>query len=123
MDYHLTITERASYLHAAVSGPNTRENVLRFLKEAYEACVARGKTSALLEMALTGPSLDTSSIFSVIAERSGDGAKLRRIAYVGLSEARDDGKARFAETVAVNRGVNVRFFRDVAEAQKWLARD
>ena len=123
MDYHLTITERGSYLHAAVSGPNTRENALRFLKEAYEACVARGKTSVLLEMALTGPSLDTSSIFAVIAERSGDGAKLRRIAYVDLSEARDDGKARFAETVAVNRGVNVRFFRDVAEAQKWLAKD
>jgi hypothetical protein len=123
MDYHLTITERPSYLHAAVSGPNTRENVLRFLKEAYEACVARGRTSVLLEMVLTGPGLDTSSIFAVIAERSGDGAKLRKIAYVDLSEARDDSKARFAETVAVNRGVNVRFFRDVAEAQRWLAKD
>jgi hypothetical protein len=123
MDYHLTITERVSYLHAAVSGPDTRENVLRFLKETYEACVARGKTSVLLEMAFTGPGLDTPSIFSVIAERSGDGAKLRRIAYVDLSEARDEAKARFAETVAVNRGVNVRLFRDVAEAEKWLTED
>jgi len=123
MDYRLAIVERASHLHATVSGPNTRENVLRFLKEAYEACVARGKTAVLLEMDLTGPSLDTSSIFNVIAERSGDGARLRKIAYVDLSLARDDGKARFAETVAVNRGVNVKLFRDVAEAQKWLAKD
>jgi hypothetical protein len=29
-------------------------------------------------------------------------------------------KARFAETVAINRAVNVRLFRDVAEAARWL---
>jgi hypothetical protein len=123
MDYHLAIIERTSYLHATITGASTRENVLRFLKEAYDACVARGKTAALLEMDLTGPSLDTSSIFNVIAERSGDGAKLRKIAYVDLSVAKDDGKARFAETVAVNRGVNVRLFRVVVDAEKWLAQD
>jgi hypothetical protein len=29
--------------------------------------------------------------------------------------------ARFAETVAVNRGVNVRLFESVATAERWLS--
>ena len=27
---------------------------------------------------------------------------------------------RFAETVAVNRGINLRIFTDIAEAKRWL---
>jgi hypothetical protein len=33
----------------------------------------------------------------------------------------DPVRAKFAETVAVNRAVNVRLFREVAAAAQWLA--
>jgi hypothetical protein len=69
-------------------------------------------------MALTGPSMSTTSIFDVIAERAPDGLKLRRIAYVDRSP--ELSSAYFAETVAMNRGVNVRLFADAAEAASWL---
>jgi hypothetical protein len=69
-------------------------------------------------MAFDGPSLAPSSIFDVVSERSADGLKLRKIAYVDASRTSD--KARFAETVAMNRGVNVRLFETIADAQKWL---
>lgn len=119
MSYHLKIEEHPAFLHAAVSGNNTAENVLRFLREAYEACVKRGASAVLLEMHLEGPTLDTGSIYSVIAQRSESGKQLRKIAYV-TPPNREPAKLKFAETVAINRGVNVRMFPDVATAKKWL---
>lgn len=70
-------------------------------------------------MNLSGPSFDLGSIFSVVAERSADGKKLRKIAYVDTSQ-RDPTALKFAETVAVNRGVNVLLFQDLAAAQRWM---
>ena len=119
MSYHLTIEEHPGYLHTKVNGPSTAENALRFLRESYEACVARGVYSLLLEMSLEGPSLDTGSIYSVISQRSDTGKQLRRIAYVDTG-VHGGAKARFAETVAINRGVNVRLFANLADARKWL---
>ena len=117
--YQSTIEVRPSYLHAKVVGPRTPENAIRFLEEVYAACQRTGHAKVLLEMAFTGPSLGVSGILKVIEARSGDGSKLRRIAYV---EASPDGpgKAKFAETAAINRAVNVHLFDSVAQAARWL---
>jgi hypothetical protein len=117
--YHLTIEHRGDYLHATVVGERTSGNALRFLQESYAACVEHGVPNLLLEMNLTGPSLGTYDIYHVITDQSPDGARLRRIAYVEGS-LDDLEQARFAETVAVNRAVNVRLFEDVAKAAHWL---
>lgn len=117
--YLLTIEERPTYLHARAFGERTPENALRYLKEVYEACAQRGRTDALLEVRFAGPSLEIPDIFHVISQASADGAKLRRIAYVDATTS-DAGRAAFAETVAINRSVNVRLFADVADAARWL---
>ena len=118
-EYRATLTQTAKYLHARVEGPRTPENARRFLKEVHDACVERGCNAVLLEMSFTGPSLDTGSIFRVISQSSPEGSRLRRIAYVEASIA-DPSKAKFAESVAFNRGVNVRLFNDVGSAARWL---
>jgi hypothetical protein len=92
VSYHLTITEQPSYLHATGTGTHTPQNAARFLKEAYEACVQRGYSDLLLEMNQSGPSLDMTSIVEVITERSADGLKLRKIAYVDTSSRDPDRK-------------------------------
>ncbi len=117
--YELTIDVRPAYLHAKVVGERTPENASRFLKEVFAACVGSSRQDALLEMRFSGPSLNMSDIFRVISQGSADGARLRRIAYVEASVT-DMAKSRFAETVAINRAVNVRLFGDVAEAARWL---
>jgi hypothetical protein len=122
MSYHLTLEEHPGYLHATATGTHTPENALRFLKEVHEACTQRGYSAVLLEMNLAGPSLDSTSIFRVIAQRSMDAAGLKKIAYVDAS-SRDPEKMKFAETVAINRGVNVRLFQDLALAKEWMALD
>ena len=121
-DYQATFEERPSHLHAKVVGPRTPENAIRFLEEVYAACLRTGLSKVLLEMAFTGPSLGVSGVLKVVEARSGDGSKLRKIAYV---EASPDGlgKAQFAETAAINRAINVRLFDSVDKAARWLAED
>ena len=118
--YDLTVETRRGFLHARVIGERTPENAMRFLREAHDECVRAGHSKVLLEMCLTGPSLPAGDIFRVISARSAEGAKLSRIAYVEANMG-DPMRARFAETVAVNRAVNVRLFQDVAAAEQWLA--
>ena len=119
MSYHLSLAEHPGYLHATATGTHTPQNALRFLQEVREACTRLGHTAVLLEMNLAGPSLDSTSIFRVIAQRSTDAAGLKKIAYVDAS-SRDPVKMKFAETVAINRGVNVRLFQDLAQAKEWM---
>ena len=120
MEYSLSLEEKPSYLHAKATGPHTPENARAFLADVYEACVQKSCRVLLLEMSFTGPSLSMVKIFDVIAEGSLRGSMLKRIAYVDASTERDPTRMRFAETVAVNRGVNVRLFRTVEEAECWL---
>lgn len=119
MPYQLTIEETPTYVHAKATGERTPANALRFLGEAY-AAVKSGCSALLLEMAFSGPSPQTGSIYDVITQRVPDGRKLRRIAYVQMM-IDDAAMPYFAETVAVNRGVNVRLFQNVAAAAEWLS--
>jgi hypothetical protein len=120
MPYQITVEQRRTHIHAKVVGERTAENALRFLRESYAACVNSEKSALLIEMCLSGPSLTTTSVFEVISSWVADALKLRKIAYV---EALFDDVAMpaFLETVAVNRGANVRLFRDVGSAESWLS--
>ena len=117
--FRVTLMEESGYLHARAEGPRTPENVLKYLGEVHAACVKDGHTAVLLEMNLEGPSLDAGDIYRVISRGSAEAQGLQRIAYVEASVENPD-KARFAETVALNRGVNVRLFADVESAWRWL---
>jgi hypothetical protein len=117
--YHLTIEERPTYVYARVDGDLTPANALRFLEEANAACVKSGRTDVLLDMQLHGPNLNTTSVYDVISQRAAHGSKLRKIAYVPY-KSDDQSMAYFAETVAMNRGVNVRLFESIAAAERWL---
>ncbi len=118
-DYALTLEEAPGYLHAVATGERTAANARRFLEEAYRACVGLGQDALLIEVRFSGPALPLGSIFSVIKDRATDGARLRRIAYVEAG-LQDDEQAKFAELVAMNRGVNVRLFADLDAAREWL---
>jgi hypothetical protein len=116
--FELRFVDHPGYLHATAVGPRTPENAYRFLADTYQEVLKRGYSAVLLEMALTGPSLDLGSIFRIISERSADGRALAKVAYVDPNA--NPQRAAFAETVGLNRGVNVRLFRDVESATTWL---
>ena len=114
--------ERLALSQLSITRTATLENLPALLATADQACVQAGASSLLLEMGFTGASLGTSSIYSVVSERAGDGRNLKRVAYVETSPS-DPVKPWLAETVARNRGVNVRLFEDVASAVAWLEED
>jgi hypothetical protein len=117
MEYELTIIERPGYVHARITGPHRADTTLGALRDAYAECVKRNCDEMLLELATTGPSLGPSRIFSVLKDRLDDALKLRKIAYVDTQGR--EGRA-FVENFARNRGVNIRAFSTIEEAQRWL---
>jgi len=121
MSYELTITQRPTFLHAIVTGTNTRENVARYLEEIQRECATRGCPRVLIEERLEGPRLGTMSVFQIASEGSGRAQGFfEAIAYVDVNAEGD--RMKFAETVAVNRGLHVAVFASVGEAEQWLLR-
>ena len=120
MSYQLTIEQHLTHVHAKVVGERTPENARRFLHDAYAACVNAGHTALLLDLYLSGPRLTTTNVFDVISAWVPDALQLRKIAYVESSWD-DATMPAFAVTVAINRGVNMRHFPDVAFAASWLS--
>jgi len=122
MTYQLRFDQKPGYLHAVVTGKNSRESVLRYVEEVGRECAARGCVRVLIEERLEGPRLGTTDIFRIATQGSqrARGA-LEALAFVDVNA--ESRSMDFAETVAVNRGVPVRVFSTVDDAVSWLLAD
>lgn len=119
MSYRLTIRQEPTYLHATVTGTNNRANVVGYLQEIVQECIARNCFRVLIEENLDGPRLRTLDVFEIaVAGSSQARAKMKSIAYVDVNAKGD--LMKFAETVATNRAVLVRVFSSVSDAERWL---
>jgi hypothetical protein len=119
MNYKLTITQKHGFLHAIVTGQNTKETVLRFLQEVLHECIARDCLRVLIEERLEGPRLGELDVFDIASRASAHATgKLKAIAYVDINAGID--LMQFAEDVAVNRGLRVAVFPTVAAAEAWI---
>jgi hypothetical protein len=98
--YKLILQPRPAYLHALVTGENTRENVAGYLGELHREC----------------------DLFAIVMEES-DRARgvFQAIAYVDVNAGGD--MMKFAESVALSRGIPVRLFATVPDARKWLEQE
>jgi hypothetical protein len=120
MSYQLQITEKPTYLHAVVTGKNTLENVTGYLKQLLRECETRQCFNVLIEERLTGRRLETWDVYLIASDHSTLARGFfRTIAFVDVNAGGE--LMKFAETVANNRGVSMRLFATVAEAEAWLA--
>lgn len=120
MSYQLEIIETPNYLHAIVTGKNTVENVIGYLKELLRECEARRCYNVLVEERLEGRRLETWDVYQIASDSSTFARGVfRAIAYVDVNAGGE--LMRFAETVANNRGVPMMLFPTVADAEAWLA--
>ena len=117
--YKLTIIQKPTFLHAIITGLNTKENVMSYLEEIRRECTVRGSSRVLIEERLEGPRLSPIDVFE-IAEAGSSRAlgSCRTIAYVDVNAETD--LMKFAETVATNRFLFVKVFSSVGAAEKWL---
>jgi hypothetical protein len=119
LSYKLTVTQKPAYLHAIVTGMNSKENVAGYLEEIQRECTARNCFRVLIEERLEGPRLSTMGVFQIASDASSRVQQpFEAIAYVDVNA--EGNLMDFAETVAVNRGLPVRVFSSVSEAEKWL---
>jgi hypothetical protein len=119
MTFQLTLVQKSDYLHAVVTGQNTKENVASYLAEVLRECRSRGCSKVLIEERLEGARLGTSDIFAIVSKGSAQAlGVMKAIAYVDVNA--EGELMRFAETVAVNRALPVAVFPTVAEAEDWL---
>jgi len=119
MTYTLTIHEKTTYLHAIVTGLNSRETVQQYLQEIRTECLARGCFRLLLEERLEGPRLGLLDVFKIASEGSPEvSGMFKAFAYVDVNAQGD--LMQFAETVAVNRRLPLAVFSNVADAEQWL---
>jgi len=119
MTYKLTIDQKPTYLHIMVTGQSTRENVMQYMQDVIRECINLNYSAVLIEERLEGARLGMFEVFSMVSE----GAKqylgrLRAIAYADADG--DRGLMQFAENVAVNRGIPIRIFSNVPDAETWL---
>ena len=119
MTYHLTITQKPAYLHAIVTGEQSKANVVGFLRDVLRECSDRHSDKVLIEERLEGPSLGLFEVFEIVFRGSIEAAgKLKAIGYVDVHA--DASLMNFVENVAVNRAMPLRIFQTVPEAEKWL---
>jgi hypothetical protein len=117
--YQLKIGQKPGYLHFTVTGRNSPDVVKSYMQEVIQEVTARRCPRVLIEENLEGPRLGTMEVFTMVTA----GARryhgvLEALAFVDLNA--EGGVMRFAEDVAVNRGIPVRVFRNVEGAEKWL---
>ena len=121
MSYVLRVDNKGEYLHITVTGANTPENVANYLAEVRDKCVEYHCPNVLIEENLRGPSLGPGVIYNIVTEASNQvWPAVQRIAYIDVNPEHPMEAGQFAETVAVNRAVNVRLFSSVVDAEKWL---
>ncbi len=109
------------YLHATITGDNTPEDVAAYLGRVREICTEHGLSKVLIEENLLGPPFDAVDIYDTVSAATvGVAPAIRQVAFVDTNPEHRFANMKFAETVAVNRGVNVKVFRDVPSAVEWI---
>jgi hypothetical protein len=120
--YHLSFGVKNECLQVQVTGVNTPQNVLSYLIEIQELCQRHSCSKVLIEENLEGPSINMFEIFEIIGQASQNiPGSIQKIAYVDINTKHNKKSMHFAETVAVNRGVNIKLFDTTREALSWLS--
>jgi len=120
MNYKVTFTQKPGFLHAIVTGQNTKENVQGYLQDVLRECMARQCPRVLIEERLEGPRLGPLDVFTIASQGSDRvEGKLKAIAYVDVNA--EGSLMKFAENVAVNRWLRVALFPTISAAETWLA--
>jgi hypothetical protein len=117
----MEIMRKPLYLHVKVTGKNSRQTVIQYLADVFDACLQNNCLNVLIEENLQGPRLDTLEVFKIVTAGVRSAATyLRFIAYVDANPRNGHGLMHFAESLALTQGFNVRVFHNVQEAERWL---
>ena len=125
MTYALSFIENDQYLHILFSGDFVSGDVKALWTEIYEHLGTNQTQKRILveEQPGTTGQLDMLEVFETASFLANSHFAFKvKIAVLYLEEVSLDtlNQARFGETVAVNRGANMKVFASKEEAETWL---
>jgi hypothetical protein len=96
--YTLTIDQKATHLHAVVTGDNSPQAVEQYMEELMRECTARGASRVLIEERLVGPRLGPFEVFSLVSK--GTARYRQAVEALAFVDVNAEGSVmRFAEEV------------------------
>ena len=110
------IENRGGYIYAQNDNPYNFQEVIELAKEVASKCLAENQTKVLVNLSNMRGKLQPMDKFNLGVQ----GAMIfRKVAQVTVvyDKSQIDG---FAETVAINRGMNTRIFSSLEAATEWL---
>ncbi len=124
MKYQLEIVEKDGYVIAVLSGVRTPDTLIAAASETATFCKDRGYARILIDLRGMSGELDTLEAFEVAGHDIPNQEHVRELTRsVILDRAENIDRIRFFETVAINRGLNVKVFDDEDLGVKWLLED
>jgi len=118
MSYTLQVEPRSDYLYFQVEGDASYETAMGFWREIGRKCKNLRYKKLLIEENLEGQISDA-EVFWITARFREFGFIGKKIAFIDRYANHDDGNG-FFQLAASNRGIFMRIFKDVDEAEKWI---
>lgn len=118
MDYKISYERGPDFIRIVASGEIKAEDTAKMAIDGLAAGEKAGCIAFLIdyrECVVADSAVDTFEFMSGL-EKLG----IPRDAKIGLVVHQDFDKHDFAETVAVNRGWQVQYFKDIHAAEEWL---
>jgi len=124
MSFEIETKIESDYLHLQVMGYYSLAEAIRMFKYSVDTALEHKKSKILIDVKGVEGSISAMerfemSEFLVGYTKEQNFINIGQIAVIGNEPQID--KDRFGETVAVNRGLNVKAFTNWSDAIKWLA--
>jgi hypothetical protein len=109
-------------LYVEAVGTRTRETVVAMAKEILAASQKHATPKVLVNVQKLAGRLDTLDAYEIPATQFAGLGQVGIVTQAAIVDLKEYEKSfKFFETVAINRGFNIRIFGDVDEARAWLA--
>jgi len=116
--YDLHFESRPGFMHITVAGVRSPETFAQYTAEIIGGCELKGCDRILIEDRLVGPRMSPLDYYSVLPTVSQRARSVIRA--IALVDEQIGDVGYFAETVAVNRGLNIGVFTTLKDAENWL---
>ena len=124
MNYELKMIEKVGFAAAVLGGVRTPDTLLAAAAQATAFCDERNISRVLIDLRSMSGGLDTLETYDVAGRELPRQEAVRRVLKSAILDRPENiERIRFFETVAVNRGLNVRVFADEETAVEWLLTD
>lgn len=121
MDYEIEMVEGDGFVTAVLTGVRTPETLIAAASQTTAFCDQQQVSRLLIDLRGMSGGLDTLETFEVAGQELPRRKAVRRVLRSAILDRQENiERIRFFETVAINRGLNVKVFADEDLAVEWL---